>query len=181
MKQRDSRVSLKDRLQAVAEFRRRKETGESVETIAARHGVSEPLVYAWDKQAREGKLFDPEQQPAGKTPRRQHTAEFRAKAVEVYRTQPHRRVDDIAKEFGINAHLLSSWAGRMGGTRKEARQTGVALAVRPPPKHVEVTAPQQLALPPQPAIVELEAEVRSLKEKLGRARELIHKLVEAAF
>lgn len=56
-RERRRRWSPEDKLRIVAETR---EAGARINAVAARHGLSESLIYAWRRQVREGALTAPE-------------------------------------------------------------------------------------------------------------------------
>jgi transposase-like protein len=56
-RERRRRWSREDKLRIVAETR---EAGARINAVAARHGLSESLIYAWRRQVREGVLTAPE-------------------------------------------------------------------------------------------------------------------------
>jgi transposase len=56
-RERRRRWSPEDKLRIVAETR---EAGARINAVAARHGLSESLIYAWRRQVREGVLTAPE-------------------------------------------------------------------------------------------------------------------------
>lgn len=161
--QRGGRRSIEERTLAASKFL----AGISAEDVAEQHGVTTITVHQWAKDAKEGKLLDPNKLRENKLPNgRKYDDAFRARAVEALRNRGEKTAEQVAHELGCHPSQIYGW-------KKEA-EAGTAIVKAKPSKApvvsktaaVVASEPRQLVLinDPQQRIAQLEDDKTRLKQ-----------------
>lgn len=103
--------TLEQKLAALADFDARATTGESLNDVAARHGVHPSMLHYWSTARKKGSLDAPFAKAPKKpgSERRSFSDEFKQEAVRRFHSRGTMQVKVLCEELGIATKQLRDW------------------------------------------------------------------------